>query len=293
MTVTPEKPEANEPLTRLSRRNVLAAAGGGGAILLLGFYLRPKKGAEEKAGAGAEAIGPASELVPAYITLTPDNYVELVCPAAEMGQGVISVLPAVIAEEMEADWERVRVLNSDAGEIYINPGKNLQATGRSMSVRGYFDRLREVGAEAKARLLRAASEVWGAPVSECVADASYVLHPATGRKATFFELAERAASYDVVEPAPFKARKDYKIIGKPIQRKDIPEKVTGQAVYGVDIVEDGMLVAAVAMSPTLNGYPSAYDADAALALKGVRHVIETEQGGYRGVAVVADSYWRA
>ncbi|MCA8888578.1 MAG: xanthine dehydrogenase family protein molybdopterin-binding subunit [Parvularculaceae bacterium] len=295
MATEPEKTDAGATPPQMSRRNVLAL--GAGAVVLMGFYIysRSRKGSPKDSGAddiGNESL-PETALIPAYVTITPDNVVELVCPAAEMGQGVITALPALIAEEMEADWARVRVFNSDAGEAYINPGKNLQATGRSMSVRGYFEQLLTVGAEAKARLVRAASETWGVPAAECVAENSLVTHAASGNKATYYELSERAASYEDVTPAPLKSRADYKIIGRPLQRKDLAEKVTGKAVFGADVVEDGMLTATIAMAPTLGGYPASYDKEAALAVRGVRHVVETMADDYRGLAVVADSFWQA
>lgn len=274
----------------VSRRSVLA-----GAVTLMSFPLLAGRAmlATGATGESGEAAAASFDLAPGYLCITQDNQVHIVCPAAEMGQGVSTSLPALIAEEMEAEWSRVQVTLAPAGEVYINPAKNLQATGRSMSVRGYFESLRKVGAEAKGRLLQAASESWGVSVDECAARNNSVTHPQTGRSATFAELAERAAAYESVTPPPLKKPADYRILGKSIERKDLLEKVTGRAVFGVDIDEPGMLIAAVSMAPTLGGELTSFDKAAALKVRGVKHVVPVAQGEYAGVAVVADSFWHA
>ena len=262
-------------------------------VTLLGFWAWNRQMSQAEAAAHAGDQLETTELVPAYVQITSDNHVIIVCPAAEMGQGVMTSLTALIAEEMEADWSRVRAAQSSAGEIYINPMKNLQATGRSMSVRGYFEMLREVGAGAKAMLLAAAAETWAVPADECIASKNFVEHVAGGRKASFAELAKRASELENVPPAPLKDRADYQIIGKPFPRKDLLEKVTGRAVFGIDASMPNMLTATIALAPTLEGKLTSFDEQAALAVEGVRFVVPTTQVESEGLAVVAETFWQA
>jgi len=266
---------------------------GAGAVTLLSFWAWNRQ--SSKAEAAETSGGPIeqTELVPAYIEITSDNQVIIVCPAAEMGQGVMSSLTALIAEEMEADWDNVRAAQSSAGEAYINPMKNLQATGRSMSVRGYFDMLREIGAQAKAMLIQAAAEEWSVPGAECRASKSFVSHESSGRSASFAELVSRAAVLTDVPPAPLKERADYTIIGKPFLRNDLLDKVTGRAVFGIDASMPDMLTATIALAPTLQGTLASYDEQAALAVEGVRYVVPTTQVESEGLAIVAESFWQA
>ena len=275
---------------RPSRRDVALASG---AVTLVGFFAWMRKPMSQEAGALPPDDVQTTDLVPSYIQITPDNEVIIVCPAAEMGQGVTTSLSVLIAEEMEADWAKVQVVHSPAGEVYINPGKNLQATGRSMSVRGYWDMLRQVGAGAKAQLIAAAAERWSVPGEECAAEKNYIEHGPTGRKASFADLVMRAAELSDVPPAPLKDRADYKLIGKEFPRKDLFEKVTGQAVFGIDVSVPDMLTATIALAPTLEGRLDSFDEQAALALDGVRHVVPTTQGESAGLAVVADTFWQA
>lgn len=280
----------NEPGFRPSRRDFGLNTT---AVTLLGFWAWSRQTSKvDAANMSVEQIE-QTELVPAYIQITSDNQVIIVCPAAEMGQGVMSSLTALIAEEMEADWDSVRAAQSSAGEIYINPMKNLQATGRSMSVRGYFDMLREIGARAKAMLIEAAAEQWSVPSDECSAAKNFVTHSPTDRKASFAELVSRAAIFTEVPPAPLKERADYTIIGKPFLRTDLLEKVTGRAVFGIDATMLDMLTATIALAPTLQGKLTAYDEQAALAIDGVRFVVPTTQVESGGLAVVADTFWQA
>lgn len=288
---TPDASGPKDPGFHLSRRDF--GLGAGAVVTLLGFWAWNRQTSKADASDTSSATVEQSELVPAYIQITSDNGVIIVCPAAEMGQGVMSSLTALIAEEMEADWDRVRATQSSAGEVYINPMKNLQATGRSMSVRGYFDMLREIGARAKAMLIAAAAEQWSVPSAECSAAKNFVIHGPTDRKASFAELVSRASALTEIPPAPLKDRADYTIIGKPFLRTDLLEKVTGRAVFGIDASMPDMLTATIALAPTLQGKLTSYDEQAALAVDGVRFVVPTTQVESEGLAIVADTFWQA
>src|SRR5690606_24953005 len=212
----------------------------------LGF-LAPARGRAQ--AEAASVLGDMKGLIAAYVEITPDNTVWLVTPEAEMGQGVESALPAILAEEMEADWEHVAIRLSGAGEYYINPGKNMQATGRSMAVRGYFELLRQVGATARDLLRQAAADRWGVTLERVVAEKSHLINRDTGARLRFADVADAASHLALPDKVELKPRERFTIIGTSFPHKDVVEKVTGRAVFGVDVDLPDMLVATIVQPP--------------------------------------------
>src|SRR5581483_3467358 len=174
---------------------------------------------------------------------------------------------------------------------YDHTEYGMQSTGASSSTRSEWDRLRKAGAAARVMLIAAAAEAWKVDPAGCRAENGHVLHPASGRRLSYGQLAERAAGLKPPDPEklPLKDPKDFKIVGKPTKRLDTPAKVNGTAVYGLDVTVPGMLVALVARPPVFGGKFKGFDASKAKAVPGVRHVVEID----RGVAVVADGFWPA
>ncbi|MDA5192908.1 xanthine dehydrogenase family protein molybdopterin-binding subunit [Govanella unica] len=280
------KQTANDKLM-FTRRDFSKLGGVGLGAMLLGFWITP--GRVGQALAATDGGRDFSALMAAYIEITPDNIVHLVTPEAEMGQGVQTSLPAILAEELEADWARVVVRLSGAGEIYNNPEKKMQATGRSLAVRGYFELLREVGATARMMLCQAAAASWQADLADCYAEQSHVIHRKTGARLRYADLVEAAAKLPLPAKVTLKSPRDFKIIGHDIARKDIPDKVTGRATFGVDVMLPDMLVASVAMPPAFGGTLVSFDEAAALAVPGVVAAVRISTG----LAVAAQSYWQA
>lgn len=284
--------------------------------LVVGYSLTPFS----TLGRARQIAGKGEAMLTAWVRIAPDNTVTVIVPHSEMGQGVHTSLPMMLAEELDADWSLVRMEQAPADIAFANgalargfltgdmsipsflsgtadflsrkAAEMLQAqvTGGSMSVRttGIFG-MRRTGAAAKAMLIKAAAETWGVPESEITAKLSRLTHAASGKSATYGEMAVLAAEYDAPVDAPLKAKADYTIVGKPIPRFDIPAKVDGSAVYGSDVRLPGLLFAAVALSPVFGGKLASVDEAPALAVKGVKKVLKLEDG----VVVIADNTWRA
>ncbi len=274
----------------LSRRDFGRLTGAGAATVLLGFLLPSRQPVfAQGAPATAGPPGTLNDLIAAYIEIAADNTITLVTPEAEMGQGVVSSLPAILAEELGADWAQVVTRLSGAGEIYINPGKNMQATGRSMAVRGYFELLRKVGATARVMLTEAAAEQWGVAPSQCRVENGHIINGKTDQRLRFADVVEAAAKRPVPEQVTLKPREEFKILGTSFPQKDIEAKINGSAVYGADVVLPDMLVATITQSPTFGGTLVSFDEKAAKAVAGVVDVFKIKDG----LAAVAKSYWQA
>ena len=272
------------PDSAVSRRDVLKAGLVGGVGLVLAVHL--------DACARLDA-GPPSTSAPfapdAWIRIGTDGIVTVVVDRSEMGQGVSTALPMLVAEELDADWGMVRFEQAPVNPAYVNPLAGAQRTGGSTSVRAAWLPLRRAAARARAMLVLAAARTWNVPPRECTTERGVVRHLATGRSAGFGELAATAGKLPVPDDAPLKQAGDFRIIGRPLRRLDVPSKVNGTAVYGIDVHVPGLLVATVARCPVFGGRLRRYEAARALAVPGVRHVVPLETG----VAVVADGYWQA
>ena len=268
--------------TSLTRRDFLRAGAVAGAGLTLAVTLPSCAGAPEQP--------PGPPFVPnAWVRVGTDGSVTLIVDRSEMGQGVLTALPMLLAEELDVDWGSIRIEQSPADKAYINPDFGIQGTGGSSSVHAAWKPLREAGAKARQMLIIAAAASWGAPASECSTEPGRVVHARTRRRLKYGELVARAAALPVPETVTLKDPKDFRFIGKPMPRLDTPDKVRGTAQFGVDVEVPAMLVAVVARSPVFGGSPKSWDEAAAKAIPGVRHVVKISSG----IAVVADGYWPA
>jgi isoquinoline 1-oxidoreductase subunit beta len=226
----------------------------------------------------------------AYLLVAPDDTVTAWVPRLEMGQGVRTVLPMILAEELDVDWSRIHIEQAEPGGWF----QNIQLhTSGSSSSRESFQLLRVAGATARAMLVAAAAEGWGVHAAACTTSPGRVVHGATGRSATYGSLTRAAARQRVPEHPPFKDKAHYRILGTPTRRVDGPAIVTGKARYGLDVRVPGMLYASVERAPTLGGQVERVDDRQALAVPGVRRVLQVTAGIQQGVAVLADDTWSA
>jgi isoquinoline 1-oxidoreductase beta subunit len=270
-----------EPLTSSSRREFLktSAAVGGGLVLgvaLPDSLLRP---------AAAQA---ATSMPNAWVKIGTDNSITIISARSEMGQGVYTAMPTLVAEELEVDLGKIKVEIAPAAEPYINTMLGGQITGGSTSVAEGYDKLRLAGAQARTMLVSAAAQKWGVDASACRAQDGMVLGPA-GQKAAYGEVAEAASKLPVPTDVKLKEHKDSRYVGKPVNRLDTPAKVDGTAEFGIDVRLPGMLYASLAQCPVIGGKVVSFDATKAKAMAGVKHVVQITDG----VAVVADTWWRA
>jgi len=275
-------------IEKLDRRDFIRLGAAGGAGLWLGVTFPPVIGRAGAAGAGGTSGGAAaSGFQPsAFVAIDPDGAVRIWCAKADMGQGVRTALPMIVAEELDADWSRVESVQADA-----DPSKyGRQMTVGSSSVRGdAWMALRRAGAVAREMLVAAGAVALGVPASELRTERGRVIHGASGRSLGYGELAEAAAELPVPDEPRLKDPADFKLIGTHVPAVDNHLKVTGRAVYGIDVRVPGMLFATVVRPRILGGGIGAYDAEAARAVEGVRDVVEISAG----VAVVADDTWAA
>jgi isoquinoline 1-oxidoreductase beta subunit len=271
------------PIDNPGRRNFLHTSAAAGGVLLLGFYL-PRAGR-----AAADESGAAASFRPnAFIRIGKDNVVTVIVGNSEMGQGVLTSLPQIVAEELDADWSKVRWEQSPAHPDYNRPGTQIMLTGGSWSVRSSWQTLRKAGASARAMLVAAAAETWKVDPSTLRTDNSTVIG-AAGKHLTYAELAEKAATMPVPKDPPLQDPKDFKIVGKSVKRLDTAPKVDGSAKFGIDVSVPGMLNAVVLKGPALGAQVSRLNGDKARAAPGVKAVVPISGG----VAVVADTYWHA
>lgn len=225
----------------------------------------------------------------AWVQIDADG-VTILVGQSEMGQGVLTSLPMLVAEELEVELDQVRIAQAPADKAYGNPGFfGLQVTGGSTSVASTWQPLRRAGATAREMLIAAAAQQWGVDAAACHAAKGVVVHSASGRSAPYSELAGAAAALPVPEHAPLKDAKDFRLIGKPLKRLDTPAKVNGSAEFAIDVRVPGMLIAMVRRCPVHGGTVRSFVPDAALAIAGVRHVLPIESG----IAVVATDTWSA
>jgi len=265
-----------------SRRDFVKTGAVAGAGLLIGFSF---------AACAPSAGGPAGGPVPldAWLRVGTDDRITVLVDRSEMGQGVATALPMLLAEELEADWTRIAIEFAPAAEVYYNPDFGAQGTGGSSSVRTAFTPLRQAGAAAREVLIAAAAARWKVDRKNCRAERGAVIHTPSKRRLTYGALAEAAARLPLPKDVPLKDARDWTIIGTPAKRLDTPAKVDGSAVFGMDVKVPGMLVAVVARPPVFGGKVASFDATKARAVPGVRDVVRISSG----VAVVADGYWPA
>ena len=286
-------------VSKISRRALLATGGHTGAALVLGFTILPKHGASEAHAAEAHAeVGPN-----AWLRISPDDQIAVLVEIPEMGQGPRTVDAMMLAEELEADWSKIRVEQAP-----VVPGvySNL-STGGSGGTGLAWEYMRKVGAQAREMLIAAAAQRWRVATSECRATNSTVLHLPSRRRASYGELAAAAMKLPVPRAEDIKLKEpgDFRLIGRPVPRVDIPDKINGAAKFGIDVRVPGMLFAMIARCPYFGGGLQSFDAAAARAMPGVRAVFPVAQMSEftatlginpniaGGVAVVAESTWAA
>jgi isoquinoline 1-oxidoreductase beta subunit len=268
----------------ISRRGFIKSTASVAGGLVIACYLPGCSKPEEAArNAGPPKLIKAN----AWLQIGTDGSITMLCDKSEMGQGVYTALPTLIAEELGVSPAVIKVEFAPPGAEYVNRLLGAQATGASSAIREGWDKLRMAGAEARTRLIAAAAKEWGAPAQSCSVADGYVVF--TSRRKSFGELAEAAAALPTPENIQVIARNDFKYIGKTLPRTDTPSKVDGSAQYGIDMRLPGMLYAALAQPPELGGTVQSFNADKAKAMPGVREVLQTSSG----VAVVADSWWQA
>lgn len=268
-------------MTMVSRRDFVAVIAGAGGGLLLGCRLDDARRAEAKAAAFAPN---------AYVRVGTDGVVSVILPQAEMGQGVYTAIPMLVAEELEVDLNRIIVEQAPGDDrLYANPALGFQATGGSTSIRGFYEPMRQAGAMARTMLVAAAANAWGVDPASCRAEQGEVIHPETGRRTPYGKVANRAARLAVPENVALKDPRAFRLVGTPAKRLDTVAKVNGSAQYGIDVRLPGMKIATVAASPVLGGKVAGQDQAKAMAVKGVRQVVNLGDV----VAVVADHMWAA
>src|SRR4030095_9558272 len=224
-----------------------------------------------------------------WIRISSDDVVTLISSQSEMGQGIMTTLPAVLAEELGADWTRVKIEFSPTAPPYRNPRINWQFTGNSESTTGFFELLRTMGASAREMLITAAANRWGVTAGECFTDNGKVIHRPTGRSFKFGDVAEDAAKVTPpANPKP-KPESEWKLLGKSLGRVDLPAKLNGSAVFGMDFSVPGMVHAAVKQSPVHGGTVAGFDKSSVMGMPGVLDVVPVPNS----VAVVAGTYWQA
>jgi isoquinoline 1-oxidoreductase beta subunit len=259
----------------VSRRAFLKAGAAAGGGLLLSVRL-PFGEAE-----AADDFAPN-----AFIRIGSDAQIVLTMPYVEMGQGTYTSIPMLIAEELEVDLSQVQLEHAPPNpKLYGNPLLGgLQATGNSNAVRASWQPLRQAGVVARTMLVAAAAKRWNVEPASCRAQSGEVLHPPTGRRAKYAELAADAARLPVPEDVALKRPEDFKLIGTPAKRLDAPAKVNGTAIYGIDARPPGVKIATLAQSPVFGGRVKRVDDAAVKAVKGVRQIVQLDDA----VAVVAD-----
>lgn len=275
----------------ISRRSFLKVSGLTGVALSLGFYF-PSQAKAATIIKTSEAPNFGVELN-SWIHIDTAGKVTLFSHRAEMGQGVFQAIPQMIAEELEVNLNEVNIVFAQGD----NKKYGSQITGGSSTISGSYKNLLNLGATAREMLLSAAAKKWNVGPSDCYAQAGQVIHRPTGRKFHYGELVAEASKLEAPKNIALKKRSEYKLIGKPLPRQDIPLKTNGTAVFGLDKTIPGMLYAMVERSPRFHGKVKSFDDGAALKINGVRKVFKVKMGvhdKYReGVAVVADSLWAA
>jgi isoquinoline 1-oxidoreductase beta subunit len=268
---------------KLNRRSFVIGSAAVGAGLALGLKI--------PFGASVVRAQDGSPEITAWVVIRPDDTVIIRVARSEMGQGTLTGLAQMVAEELECDWSKVQT-------EYPTPGQSVKrkrawgdfSTGGSRGIRDSHQYVREGGATARLMLIQAAANGWSVPVAECSAANSVITHKPSGRTTTYGKVAEAAAKLTLPEKPTLKDPKEWKLIGKSVKRLDTMGKLTGAQVYGADIKLPGMLNASIKDCPVFGGKVKSYDASKVKGMPGVRHVLQV---GDSAVAVVADTWWQA
>ncbi|MBI4962895.1 MAG: xanthine dehydrogenase family protein molybdopterin-binding subunit [Desulfomonile tiedjei] len=271
-------------IIKVSRRDFLKTTSiiGGGLVLGLAMPIRNSVGqATGQQGGGMATLN-------AFVHVGTDETVTIIVNHSEMGQGVYTSLPMLVAEELECDWTKIAVQAAPVDPAYNHPQWGIQGTGGSTSVSSEWERLRKVGASAREMLIAAAADTWQVDKASCRADNGKVIH-SSGKSLTYGQLAEKAANMPVPQDVQLKDPSKFRIIGQPVRRLDTPGKTNGTAVFGLDVTIPGMLIAVVARPPVFGAKVVKVNSDAAKAVPGVKDVVQLPFG----VAVLATGFWPA
>lgn len=267
--------------TAIDRRNFLKTSLAGATGLIVGFYLPGRR--EVLAAETAPAA------LNAFVHVSPENVVTILIGKSEMGQGVVTSLSMLAAEELECDWKKIQFEFAPAATVYFDPAFHMQGTGGSQTVHSGWVPMRQAGATAREMLIAAAAQKWGVDASECHAENGDVVHTSSKRRLSYGSVAEAAAKIQPPTDVKLKDPSQFKVIGKPIKRLDTADKVNGKAGFGIDARRPGMLHAAVLRCPVFGGKVASFDATKAKTMPGVKDVIQISTG----IAVVADNTWNA
>src|SRR5262249_54795079 len=261
-------------IKNLSRRDLFKSAMGLSGGLLVGIYLPEFSGLRTS----AQAEKPRAFAPNAFIHIGADEWVTFVLGKTELGQGVYTSLPMLIAEELEVDLEKVRLETAPVAPPYFHPFFGMQMTGGSTSVMTCWEPLRLAGASARIMLLTAAAETWGIAPNGCHAKRGVVTGESPQQRLTYGQLVERASHLPTPKDVKLKLPRDFSLIGRSTKRLDNREKIDGRAKFGIDVRPSGMLTAVVARAPIYGGKVKSYNADKAKAVTGVKAVVEIENG---------------
>ena len=266
-------------LNNPARRTFLKSGAAAGGALVIGVSLP---------GAVRDAQAASESAINAWVRVGSDNSVTILCARSEMGQGVYTSMPMLVAEELDVDLRKVKIEIAPPAEIYINAMLGGQITGGSTSVREAYVKLRVAGAQARAMLVEAAAQKWDVDAFKCTASNGMITGPG-GKKASYGSVAEAASKLTPPKDIALKDPSTWRYIGKRVKRLDTPAKINGTAQFGIDVKLPGMLYASLAQCPVLGGKPVSFDAARAKSMPGVKNVVQISDG----VAVVADSWWQA
>ena len=268
----------------ITRRALLRGGLVVGAGLTVGFPVaRGARGAALAQTAGVFAPNQ-------WLRIDRDGVVTIVNSVPEMGQGSLTTTSMIIADELDAILDQVRVEQAPANPaLYKNPVTGTQSYGGSRGVRDHLAMWRKAAAAAREMLAQAAADEWGVPVESVETEQGAVVHRPSGRRLLYGQLVDRAQQVPVPQNPTLKSPDKFRYIGKPVKRRDTPEKITGRGIYGTDVQVPGMLVASIERCPVFGGKVKSFDATAATRVKGVKHVVQVSNG----IAVVADGFWTA
>ena len=273
-------------ITNVSRRSFFETMAGG-AGLALGFVLQNRSPLAAQQFGGGVSLGPPPAAKPsAYIHIAPDDSVTFLISKSELGQGTVTSLSQLLADELDCDWQKVRTEFAPVDPASYGP---IQGVVGSMSIRTLWNPLRRTGATARAMLIHAAAQRWGVDASQCRTENGFVLQISTNARLSYGNLAQDASNLPVPANVPLKDPKQFKLIGTSVKRLDTRDKVTGRAQFGIDARLPGMVYAVIERCPVFGGKVVSFDASKAKAVPGVKDVVQVPSG----IAVIADNTWAA
>ena len=285
MKVIPGRSSAPGEVADPSRREILKAGLVAGGALLLGFHVPLGEGRATQSQTSTHEFAPN-----AFIRIDRQGQITLIMPQVEMGQGVYTSVPMILAEELDAAFDQVALEAAPPNDaLYGNPIFHIQVTGNSNSIRAFWVPLRKAGAGARFMLVEAAAQIWGVDTAGCRTNNSEVFHEASGRRLPYAALVDRAAKLTAPQDPPLKSVADFKLIGKPLKRLDTPDKAKGKALYGIDMLPEGVKFATLAACPVFGGKVGHVDDSVAKVIPGVRQIVVLDDL----VAVVGDHTWAA